>query len=224
LRLAVQIEGRRSTIRAKRLANRYSRHKRRSYLIVQGFLVVNLALITPFCPIGVLGFFANLPLCAFYHGDTEKSGTFPTFKDIDMTDSSIDQTTEDNVLTLERRTAERRADDTTSDMGNTDNLDTGVVTEPRRKKQRRRHIDPTTCERDYSNPEIEFMRAMDDYKRDAGRMFPTCSEVLEVIRSLGYYQLTEEQAEMLGFEEEVSESNESGAESISEESDEFIDA
>jgi len=141
-----------------------------------------------------------------------------------MTDSSIDQTTEDNVLTLERRTAERRADDTTSDMGNTENLDTGVVVEPRRKKQRRRHIDPTTCERDYSNPEIEFMRAMDDYKRDAGRMFPTCSEVLEVIRSLGYHQLTEEQAEMLGFEEEVSESNESGAESIGEESDEFIDA
>ena len=141
-----------------------------------------------------------------------------------MTHSSIDQTTEYNVLTLERRTAERRADDTTNDMGNTENLDTGVVVEPRRKKQRRRHIDPTTCERDYSNPEIEFMRAMDDYKRDAGRMFPTCSEVLEVIRSLGYHQLTEEQAEMLGFEEEVSESNESGAESIGEESEEFIAA
>ena len=47
-------------------------------------------------------------------------------------------------------------------------------------------------------PEIEFMRAMDDYKRDAGRMFPTCSEVLEVIRSLGYYQLTEEQVDILG--------------------------
>ena len=141
-----------------------------------------------------------------------------------MTDSSIDQNTEENVLTLDRRSADRRAENTVTDEGSTDNLDTGVVIEPRRKKQRRRHIDPTTCERDYSNPEIEFMRAMDDYKRDAGRMFPTCSEVLEVIRSLGYYQLTEEQAEMLGFEEEVSESNESGAESISEESDEFIDA
>lgn len=51
---------------------------------------------------------------------------------------------------------------------------------------RRRQIDPTTCERDYSNDEIEFMNALDTYKRSSGRMFPTCSEILEVIRSLGY--------------------------------------
>jgi hypothetical protein len=57
---------------------------------------------------------------------------------------------------------------------------------PRRKVERRRMIDPTTCERDYSVDEIEFMRAMDDYKRKSGRMFPTWSEVLEVVRSLGY--------------------------------------
>jgi hypothetical protein len=30
------------------------------------------------------------------------------------------------------------------------------------------------------------MRAIDDYKRASGRMFPTCSEILEVIRALGY--------------------------------------
>lgn len=57
---------------------------------------------------------------------------------------------------------------------------------PRRKVERRRMIDPTTCERDYSLDEIEFMKAMDDYKRKSGRMFPTWSEVLEVVRSLGY--------------------------------------
>ena len=34
--------------------------------------------------------------------------------------------------------------------------------------------------------EVEFMKAMDDYKRKSGRMFPTWSEVLEVVRSLGY--------------------------------------
>jgi hypothetical protein len=59
-------------------------------------------------------------------------------------------------------------------------------TAPRRKVERRRQIDPTTCERDYTNDEIEFMRAMDDYKRKAGRQFPTWSEVLEVIKSMGY--------------------------------------
>ncbi len=57
---------------------------------------------------------------------------------------------------------------------------------PRRKVERRRLIDPTTCERDYSGEEIEFMRAMDEYKRKSGRMFPTWSEVLEVVRGLGY--------------------------------------
>jgi hypothetical protein len=56
----------------------------------------------------------------------------------------------------------------------------------RRSTHRRRQIDPTTCERDYSDEEIQFMRAIDDYKRASGRMFPTCSEILEVIRALGY--------------------------------------
>lgn len=59
---------------------------------------------------------------------------------------------------------------------------------PRRKTPRRRQIDPTTCERDYSDQEIEFMQAMDAYKRSSGRMFPTCSEILEVLRNLGYQQ------------------------------------
>ena len=51
---------------------------------------------------------------------------------------------------------------------------------------RRRMIDPTTCERDYQPEEVEFMQALDLYKRASGRMFPTCSEVLEVLKSLGY--------------------------------------
>lgn len=61
----------------------------------------------------------------------------------------------------------------------------------RRKGERRRQIDPTTCERDYSGNEVEFMRAMDDYKRRSGRPFPTWSEVLEVLISLGYRQVAE---------------------------------
>ncbi len=62
----------------------------------------------------------------------------------------------------------------------------GVAPPRRATARRRRQIDPTTCERDYSADEIEFMRALEDYKRRNGRMFPTCSEVLEVVRSLGY--------------------------------------
>lgn len=54
------------------------------------------------------------------------------------------------------------------------------------RRTRRRLIDPTTCERDYTADEMEFMQALEHYKRRTGRMFPTCSEVLEVVRSLGY--------------------------------------
>lgn len=61
----------------------------------------------------------------------------------------------------------------------------------RRRQDRRRQIDPTTCERDYSDNEIEFMRAMDDYKRKSGRPFPTWSEVLEVLMSLGYRKVAD---------------------------------
>ena len=56
----------------------------------------------------------------------------------------------------------------------------------RKVSGRRRLIDPTTCERDYSVPEMEFMAAMHEYKQSNGRMFPTWSEVLEVLRGLGY--------------------------------------
>lgn len=58
--------------------------------------------------------------------------------------------------------------------------------ERREKVNRRRQIDPTTCEREYSEAEVEFMNALELYKRKNGRMFPTCSEILEVITSLGY--------------------------------------
>jgi hypothetical protein len=61
----------------------------------------------------------------------------------------------------------------------------------RRRQDRRRQIDPTTCERDYSDNEIEFMKAMDDYKRKSGRPFPTWSEVLEVMMSLGYRKVAD---------------------------------
>jgi len=58
--------------------------------------------------------------------------------------------------------------------------------ERRVKVARRRQIDPTTCEREYNDEEINFMQALEAYKRANGRMFPTCSEILEVVRGLGY--------------------------------------
>ena len=65
------------------------------------------------------------------------------------------------------------------------------ASEKRRTSERRRQIDPTTCERDYDDEEITFMKAMDQYKRDNRRPFPTWSEVLEVLRALGYRKVAE---------------------------------
>src|SRR3989440_12565270 len=63
--------------------------------------------------------------------------------------------------------------------------------EKRRTSERRRLIDPTTCERDYNDEETDFMKAMDRYKRENRRPFPTWSEVLEAMRSLGYRRAAE---------------------------------
>jgi hypothetical protein len=68
----------------------------------------------------------------------------------------------------------------------------------RQQGERRRQVDPTTCEKDYSDEEIIFMKAMDQYKRANRRPFPTWSEVLEVLRSLGYRK-TEEPTALPGL-------------------------
>jgi hypothetical protein len=102
---------------------------------------------------------------------------------------AIDLDFETDLIT-DRRGTERRANERRAHEGRT--KAPAAVKEgeqrvsERRKVERRRLIDPTTCERDYSADEIEFMKAMDEYKRKSGRMFPTWSEVLEVVRSLGY--------------------------------------
>jgi hypothetical protein len=61
----------------------------------------------------------------------------------------------------------------------------------RQQGERRRQVDPTTCERDYNEDEIIFMKAMDQYKRANRRPFPTWSEVLEVLYALGYRKVAE---------------------------------
>ena len=55
----------------------------------------------------------------------------------------------------------------------TDRRRAANAAEKRKKSERRRLIDPTTCERDYTDHETDFMKAMDRYKRDNRRPFPT---------------------------------------------------
>ena len=92
----------------------------------------------------------------------------------------------DTLVEMDRRREDRRLDD--------QGTEAKPVEGTKRRKQRRRQIDPTTCERDYSDEEISFMHALDEYKRRSGRMFPTCSEILEVVRAMGYVRLNETEA------------------------------
>ena len=93
----------------------------------------------------------------------------------------------DEQVKIDRRRGSRRKQDREDTATETAPLPTRL--ERRKKVNRRRQIDPTTCERDYSDEELQFMNALDEYKRANGRMFPTCSEILEVVRGLGYVKL-----------------------------------
>jgi hypothetical protein len=51
---------------------------------------------------------------------------------------------------------------------------------------RRRLFESTICDPEYTAEERELFQAMEAYKQSSGRKFPTWSEVLEVVQSLGY--------------------------------------
>lgn len=130
----------------------------------------------------------------------------------------------DEEVTIDRRRKSRRSEEAVDSPAKPK---PAPKLERRAKVQRRRQIDPTTCERDYSEAEVEFMNALDVYKRTSGRMFPTCSEVLEVIRGLGYVQLTPAEQKLLGRDAE-SEAAEAAAiaaaESADDEAEELVAA
>lgn len=44
-----------------------------------------------------------------------------------------------------------------------------------------------------SDEQFEFLMAIDEYKRKNGRLFPTWTEVLEVIKAIGYRKVADPQ-------------------------------
>ena len=58
--------------------------------------------------------------------------------------------------------------------------------ERRARKERRRRIDPTTFEKQYTEDELEFMNAMQRFKVQSCKSFPSHGDVLRVALSLGY--------------------------------------
>lgn len=86
-----------------------------------------------------------------------------------------------NTLFYDRRTGlDRRANEPTPTPK--------VRGERRARKDRRRRVDPTTFEKQYTVDEMEFMTAMQNFKIRTGKSFPTYGEVLTVATQLGYRQ------------------------------------
>ena len=112
-------------------------------------------------------------------------------------------TVADQEVQIDRRRKDRRPQNSEAVQSDASATDKPEVKPARRKTQRRRQIDPTTCERDYNSEEILFMQALDAYKRSSGRMFPTCSEILEVVRDMGYVKLSDDEKAILKSIEEV---------------------
>jgi hypothetical protein len=61
----------------------------------------------------------------------------------------------------------------------------------RRRADRRKRVDPTTFEKQYSIEEIDFMNAMHQFKQQTGKAFPSHREVLGVAVKLGYRRVAE---------------------------------
>jgi hypothetical protein len=96
-----------------------------------------------------------------------------------------------NVVVTDRRGNDRRGSNERRKRQIPVAVERRSGTDRRNQGERRRQVDPTTCERDYNDDEILFMKAMDQYKRQNRRPFPTWSEVLEVLYSLGYRKVAE---------------------------------
>jgi hypothetical protein len=109
-----------------------------------------------------------------------------------------------NTLFHERRTVpDRRAEKKTPAAPGEPSTD-GTPIERRAKKDRRRRIDPTTFDKQYTDDEMEFMNAMQRYKEISGKSFPTYREVLKVLIDLGY-RLTVVEPEMTTTDAQLAE-------------------
>jgi hypothetical protein len=99
-----------------------------------------------------------------------------------------------NTLFHERRNGPRRRNDDAPAPDMERATAPVLPTERRAKKERRRRIDPTTFEKQYTSDEMEFMNAMQRFKESSGKSFPSHGEVIKVAVALGYRRVIDEPA------------------------------
>ena len=92
----------------------------------------------------------------------------------------------ENTLFHERRTGRERRFRGDAPEAGTPAPRKEVGDERRQKKERRRRIDPTTFEKQYTDDELEFMSAMQRFKELSGKTFPSHGDVIKVAVMLGY--------------------------------------
>jgi len=115
--------------------------------------------------------------------DRTKQKTFPT-------EEKFDPLPPDDAIPHARRSGQDRHPRTSRGPSAPKRADSSKPSAERRAKQKRRgRIDPTTFEKQYSDDEIEFMNAIQRFKVQSGRSFPTYGEVLEVAHQLGYRKM-----------------------------------
>ena len=59
------------------------------------------------------------------------------------------------------------------------------------RRERRRRVDPTTFEKQYADDELEFMNAMQRFKVQSGKTFPSHTDILGIAHGLGYRKPSE---------------------------------
>jgi hypothetical protein len=91
-----------------------------------------------------------------------------------------------DTLFHDRRTGRERRGRSAPQKAQEDAAPRPPQAERRVKKERRRRIDPTTFEKQYTTDELEFMNAMQSFKERTGKSFPSHGEVIQVAASLGY--------------------------------------
>ena len=92
----------------------------------------------------------------------------------------------DNVFKERRNTVEERRKAV---------VDRRLNLDRRRGPGKRRSTDRRAAEEGHMTDEqFEFVRAIDQYKRANQRPFPTWTEVLEVVKAMGYRKIAEPQA------------------------------
>jgi hypothetical protein len=91
-----------------------------------------------------------------------------------------------NTLFYDRRSGLERRDRPAPVLPEPVDVVPAAPRERRARKERRKRVDPTTFEKQYTEDEIEFMNSIQQFKTRTGTSFPTYGEVLRIAANLGY--------------------------------------